>query len=72
MTGPKYQQLGDLLSVGIMFPVCIAIGYGMGSVLDNWIGTKLVFKIVFLLFGMAAGFVNLFRQVGKIEKNGDE
>lgn len=72
MNGPKYQNLGDLLSVGIMFPMCIAIGYGMGYLLDNWIGTKSAFKIIFLLFGIAAGFVNLFRQVGKIEKNGDE
>jgi ATP synthase protein I len=72
MSGTKYQNLGDLLSVGIMFPTCIAIGYGMGYLLDGWVGTKSAFKIIFLLFGIAAGFINLFRQVGKIEKNGGE
>jgi ATP synthase protein I len=72
MAEPKYRQVGDLLTVGIMFPTCIAIGYGMGWMLDRWFGTQMVFKIIFLLFGMAAGFINLFRLVGKIEKNGDE
>ncbi len=68
MNDPKYNQLGDLLTIGIMFPACIGIGYGMGWLLDRWFGTHMVFKIIFLLFGIAAGFVNLFRTVGKIEK----
>jgi ATP synthase protein I len=69
MNEPKYQQLGDLLTVGIMFPVCIGIGYGMGWLLDRWLGTQSVFKIVFLLFGIAAGFINLFKVVRKIDKS---
>ena len=62
----KYKQLGDLLSLGIMFPLCIGIGYGIGYLLDTWLGTHSVFKVLFLLFGMAAAFLNLFRTVSKI------
>jgi len=67
MLGSKYKNFGDLLSVGVMFPACIGIGYGIGYLLDQWLGTQSVFKIIFLLFGIAAGFVNLFRMVGKFD-----
>jgi ATP synthase protein I len=65
MATSKYKQLGDLLTIGIMFPACIGIGYGIGYVLDRWVGTQSTFKIIFLLFGIAAGFINLFRMVNK-------
>ena len=65
MAKPVYQQLGDLLSVGIMLPACIGIGYGMGYILDRLFGTASVFKIVFLLFGIAAGMINLLRIINK-------
>jgi ATP synthase protein I len=66
MPDSKYKQLGDLLSLGIMFPVCIAIGYGIGYFLDGQFGTRSVFKVLFLLFGIAAAFINLFRTVNKV------
>lgn len=69
MPGPKYQNLADLLSIGIMFPACIGIGYGIGYLLDNLAGTRMVFKVVFLLFGIAAGFINLFRTVNKFDQD---
>jgi F0F1-type ATP synthase assembly protein I len=67
----KYKGLGDLLSVGIMFPVCIGIGYGIGYLLDQWTGRKSIFKTIFLLFGIAAAFINLFKVVRKLEREGD-
>lgn len=67
----KYKNLGDLLSVGVMFPVCIAIGYGIGYLLDQWTGRKSTFKAIFLLFGIAAAFINLFKVVRKLEREGD-
>jgi F0F1-type ATP synthase assembly protein I len=66
MPDTKYKQLGDLLSLGIMFPVCIGIGYGIGYLLDGWFGTRSVFKVAFLLFGIAAAFINFFRTVNKV------
>ncbi|MBM3804079.1 MAG: AtpZ/AtpI family protein [Acidimicrobiia bacterium] len=68
----KYKSLGDLLSVGIMFPACIAIGYGIGYFLDLWTGKRTAFKLIFLLFGIAAAFINLFKVVRKIEREGND
>ena len=63
-----FQQLGGLLSVGMVFPVAIVIGYGMGYYLDKWLGTSFL-KIVFLLLGVAAGFVSFYRAISQLEKD---
>lgn len=47
--------------VGIQFPVAIAIGFFFGRWLDGSLGTTPWLTIVFSLFGITAGFVNLFR-----------
>jgi len=56
-----------LSSAGLMFPLCTALGYGWGYLMDKWLGTKPIFSIIFLLFGIAAGFINFFRIIAKIE-----
>jgi F0F1-type ATP synthase assembly protein I len=65
-----FEQL-NLLSAGLLFPVSIVIGYGMGYLLDQWLGTTYL-KIVFLLFGIAAGFVSFFRTISRLEKHDDQ
>jgi F0F1-type ATP synthase assembly protein I len=61
----SFQQLNLILSVGMIFPVSIVIGYGIGYLLDKWLGTSSL-KIVFLLFGIAAGFISFFRMISQI------
>jgi ATP synthase protein I len=63
-------QWGGLLSAGMVFPVSIAIGYGIGYYLDRWLGTRYL-TIVFLLFGIAAGFVSFFRTISAFDKLDD-
>ncbi|MCI0628597.1 MAG: AtpZ/AtpI family protein [Acidobacteria bacterium] len=67
----KYKNLGDLLSVGIMFPACIGIGYGIGHFLDQWTGSKSAFKTICLFLGIAAAFINLFKVIRKLEREGE-
>lgn len=62
-----FKQLG-LLSAGLLFPVSILIGYGIGYYLDRWLGTSYL-KIAFLLFGIAAGFVGFFRTISQLGKD---
>jgi F0F1-type ATP synthase assembly protein I len=69
MAGSKHRNIGDLLSVGIMFPACVGIGYGIGYLIDQWVGTKSTFKIVFLLFGMVAAFVNVFKVAKRLSED---
>lgn len=47
--------------VGIQFPVAMAIGYFWGKWMDGVFGTEPWLTIVFSIFGVIAGFVNLFR-----------
>ena len=69
MPASRYQNIADLLSIGIMFPACIGIGYGIGYLIDHLVGTQMAFKVIFLLFGIAAGFINLFRTVSKVDRD---
>ncbi len=51
----------DVSIVGIQFPVAIALGYFFGHWLDGLFNTGRWMTMIFALFGIAAGFVNLFR-----------
>lgn len=51
----------DLSIVGIQFPVAIVLGYFWGRWLDGIFGTKPYLTATFALFGVIAGFINLFR-----------
>jgi F0F1-type ATP synthase assembly protein I len=57
-----------LTSLGIMFPVSITLGGAIGYLLDRKLGTLPWLSAVFLGFGIAAAFVNLFRTLNKFEK----
>ncbi len=65
-----FQQLNLILSAGMIFPVSIVIGYGMGYYLDRWFGTTWL-KVLFLLFGIAAGFINFFRIISQFGNTDD-
>lgn len=61
----------DVSIVGIQFPIAIALGYFFGHWLDKQFGSDPWLTIIFALFGIAAGFVNLFRitaQAGRAEE----
>ena len=44
----------------------VAVGAGMGWLLDYWLGTKPWLMIVFFILGSAAGMINVFRTVSGI------
>ncbi len=58
--------------VGIQFPVAIAIGYFFGSWLDRQLHTGPWMMVVFSLFGIVAGFVNLFRITAEAAREEEE
>ena len=59
------RTLGMVSTMGIAFAVAIAIGVYVGLKLDAWLGTKPWFFFIFLFFGIAAGFRNIFILAGK-------
>jgi ATP synthase protein I len=60
------KQLARLSTIGISLVAATAIGLLIGYGLDRWLGTRPWLTMVFTLFGIAAGFLNLFRDVGLI------
>jgi ATP synthase protein I len=62
------RQLARLSTIGISLVASTAIGLLVGYGLDRLLGTAPWLTMVFALFGIAAGFLNLFRDVGLIGK----
>jgi ATP synthase protein I len=60
------RQLARLSTIGISLVAETAIGLLIGYGLDWWLGTRPWLTMVFTLFGIVAGFLNLFRDVGLI------
>jgi ATP synthase protein I len=60
------RQLARLSTIGIALVAATAIGLLIGYGLDRWLGTRPWLTMLFTLFGIAAGFLNLFRDVGLI------
>jgi F0F1-type ATP synthase assembly protein I len=61
-------QVGEYTSLAFMLPAATLVGYAIGYLLDRALGTTFL-KIVFLLLGIAAGFVQLIRQVLRDTRN---
>ncbi len=58
-----WRQLAGLSSLGITFAASIAIGAAIGIALDRWLQTSPWFTMLFFLFGVAAGFANLLKDL---------
>ncbi|SNB47586.1 AtpZ/AtpI family protein [Geobacter sp. DSM 9736] len=59
------KTLGIVSSMGISVVLAIAIGVFVGLKLDAWFGTDPWFFFIFLFFGIAAGFRNIYIIAGK-------
>lgn len=57
---------GRYLSVALLVPVATMIGYGIGYGIDHFAGTH-IFKMIFLLLGTVAGFIEMIRELTKSE-----
>jgi F0F1-type ATP synthase assembly protein I len=73
----RRKQNGVLLLVGrytslaFLLPACVLVGYGIGYAIDRVFGTHF-FYIIFLLLGIAAGFVQMIRMVQEDAGRRDE
>ena len=62
--GGGLQQAGAYLSLAFLMPTCTVVGYVMGYLLDKLFGTHFLWMI-FLGFGIAAGFIEVYRVVSR-------
>lgn len=54
-------------SLGLMFPASILVGFAIGHFLDQWLKTGPWLTLLFILYGILAGFYNLFAQTRRHE-----
>jgi len=65
MTNTKrsvWAAVGRYTSLAFVLPACVVVGYLIGYLLDRLFGTSFLY-IIFLLVGIAAGFIELIREV---------
>ena len=62
------RQLARLSTVGVALVAATAVGLAIGYGLDRWLGTSPWLTMVFTLFGIVAGFLNLFRDLGLVRR----
>ncbi len=53
---------GEYTSLAFLLPTATFVGYAIGYLLDKAFGTHFLY-LVFLLLGIAAGFVQLLRRL---------
>ncbi|HTM47826.1 MAG TPA: AtpZ/AtpI family protein [Bryobacteraceae bacterium] len=63
-------MVSDYLAMAFILPVSIFVGYAIGYMLDKAFGTKYLY-LVFLLVGIASGFVQLIRQILRDTRDSD-
>jgi len=59
-----WLQLGRYTQLAMLMPACVVSGYAIGYYLDKAFGTHYLY-LVFLLLGIAAGFIEMIREVQK-------
>jgi ATP synthase protein I len=58
---PPMTGFGLAMRIGTELVAAIAVGVGIGYVLDMWLGTRPWLMVVFFFLGSAAGMLNVFR-----------
>ncbi len=64
--------VGVALQVAIEMVGPLAVGVGIGWLLDDWLATAPLFLLVFFLLGAAAGGLNVYRRAQQIARAVDD
>ncbi len=67
-----WRRIGILANLGIAMVAATAIGLALGYQLDKWLKTSPWLMILFLLFGIAAGFINVFREANRSKEREED
>jgi ATP synthase protein I len=60
--------MGLGMRISVEMVVTVAVGAGIGYLLDAWLGTAPLLMIVFLFLGAAAGVSNVYRVVQGLDE----
>ena len=62
------SMLGSGLKISIDLVASVFVGIMIGLGMDKLFSTKPIFFLIFLLLGIAAGFVKMYRSIINLEK----
>ena len=63
---------GDLMSLGLTFPLCIALGFFLGRWIGGWFGHPARGQWAGLAWGIAAAFWELYKVNRRMSKRDEE
>jgi ATP synthase protein I len=66
------KQIASYSTLGLEMGLSVAVGAVIGYYIDKWLKTEPWFLIVFLLFGVIAGFRSLYRAAKRLQKEESE
>ena len=70
--GKLIRQIAAYSTLGLEMGLSVAVGAGIGYYLDKWLKTEPWFLIIFLVFGVIAGFRSLYRAAKRLQKDLEE
>ncbi|NLY77162.1 MAG: AtpZ/AtpI family protein [Tissierellia bacterium] len=56
-----FKNISLITQIGLSMIMPIIIGVYVGGFIDQKVGTQMVFRLIFILLGVAAAFLNLFK-----------
>ncbi len=59
---------GDLLSLGLIFPIAICLGYFLGRYVGGYFGHAYAGGLWGLAWGIATGFYELYKMTARLSK----
>ena len=70
-TAPQQMRFGSGLQAGIEVVAGVGVGALLGWALDSWLETKPLFLILFFMLGAAAGVLNAYRYLRRMQNTPD-
>jgi hypothetical protein len=66
---PRERALwGDLIAMGMVFPIAIVLGFFGGRWIGGWFGYPVVGQWIGLVYGVATGFWELYKVTQKLDR----
>lgn len=62
------KNLALVSQIGISMVVPIVGGIALGNMLDRWLGTGVIFLVIFSILGIMSSFLTLFKITDKDKK----
>lgn len=63
--------LGKYLSLALTLPASVVVGYILGALFGHWLHIPFL-RVIGILLGMAAGLIQILRELSREEKTPDE